>query len=815
MNKTITLLAAGLFLISIILLISILLLLSSDESAIESVSRSSQSASGAITASQPDSAPEELSSLKTSAEVSTFTIVCHIKNSSDQSMENASVTLESIPGSTYQHSASTDVMGVCRLIALHPGQYKLSAKAEGYTAAEETLTISRHTNRKQLRVLVLQPPAYTLYGRILSHDNTPVSGARIYCASTASTQTSFIPETEQFSQASPHAVSQPDGSFIIKNLASSSYLLYATADGCLPNYKKIQIKHDHTEITRLDAKARLDGIIRDQWNRAVANATVTISSQGDDGVFNKTVISQANGCFKILGLPPHNSTLTASADGYQTSRKEIDISLSGHNTNLTLDAASISITGKLIHADTKQPLENISLELYDYRVGAAHPTLVQKIISSANGSFQFKDVIPAIYTIRFDQTDHRQFVPHAISLPLSLRNISNVVFEIEQYGTATGKVTDQHGQPIANAEVELLTNNSDLTRVMTDQQGRYIFPRLSTARQIKQSEEESGRLMASHPDYAAGCSDAFKFKTGQNLENIDITLNQGISINGKVFSQQARPIPNALVFCQSFPKRGDRRETYTDNKGNYLLTHIPLKSLDQSSFTSIGASADEYELLIHTVELSGQDINGRNFVLRNAKELAGQVLLPDGSPAAGAKLMLMVKDAYPKITSSDDNGCFQFKNIPETSEAHIAALYGESRYQYPAKLREQRDMFGYGAYFAYKASLQAGDKNISIRLQPENGVIGQVSDNDSSAPITDFRAVLSYQAPGSSNPLTWSIRSGQWISPSPGEFGFSAPLIGEFTLTITSEGYRRYRSKINFEENAIVKTLDIKLSKIN
>jgi len=356
-----------------------------------------------------------------------------------------------------------------------------------------------------------------------------------------------------------------------------------------------------------------------------------------------------------------------------------------------------------------------------------------------------------------------------------------------------------------------LTNKSDTTKVLTDQQGCYVFPRLSIS--LNQAEEETGRLMANHPDYAVGFSNIFKFKTGQSLDNIDITLDQGISISGKIFSQQARPLPNALVFCQLLPDRGDRRETYSDENGYYKISHVPPKSLNQKNIASIGASAASYESKLQSVQLNGKDVTLQHLILRNAQQLAGNVILPDGSPAAGAKLMLMVKDAYPKITTSDKNGHFEFKHIPETSKTHIAALYGESRYQYPANLLEQKDMFGYGAYFAYKSSLQAGDKNINIQLRPENGIIGRVRDKDSGAPVTDFRVVLSYLPPDSSNPLTWSIRSGQWYSPDPGEFGFSAPLTGKFTLTISTEKYHRYRSKINFDENGMVKTLDVKLSK--
>lgn len=815
MNKVLSLLLAGIFFLGIVMSIAALFWFTGipDEKRDEYSSPINQ---------QPVERAVPFSHIEPPPSVSFsqmgYKIHCQINDPEGKPVDKSTVVLTSLDGLAYRHSTATDASGYCRILVLQEGQYRITADAPGFSPVTERLDLTHTSDRTLTKTLTLRPPAYTLRGWVFTHAGKPVNGATVTCRFESPLVPGTPRETEQLPAGADTLIvsttnTPRNGSFCFERLPRGLYRIAAEKNGYLPIDRTIPMQWNQSIAIQIDEKARLNGVVTDEWNRPIEGATASIQSQGRWGTLFTSTTTQANGRFVFFNLPPQTTLIHVEMDGYSPQRETIEIAQSVHEIPFRLAAPPISIQGKVVNAITGEERSDIPLELYDWRINDIEPFLVQETHTRENGAFLFSDLLPADYSIRLAESEEKRFSPTSLDIPRSLESIENLIIKLYPAGIVSGQVANSEGQPVAQAVVELLMLSSRTVSALTDPEGRFDLP-LTINRPLSKEGKEMARILASHPDYAAGFSEEFEFAPGESIENIPVILGKGFSIQGKVTTPQYRPIAGARIIAQVFESRSDRRETITDAEGNYRIGPIsfaiPKEAFGGLQQVALDVRCDGYEYQRRAVPIPEGEMRTENFILHEAGQISGYVVLPDGSPASGAQLTLL--GATQQTTESNRDGWFQFNSVYEVSTLQIIAQYGLSRYHSPNQVRQERNSFGQGAYFAYVLPIPINESNLLIVLQPENGVLGRVLDGETRKPIVDFKATLAYRFPQYDKYLSWSVREGTWNVPAPGLFGFSAPLSGEYLLTIEADGYVPTRHKIAFYENGLVKTLDVRLT---
>jgi hypothetical protein len=136
-----------------------------------------------------------------------------------------------------------------------------------------------------------------------------------------------------------------------------------------------------------------------------------------------------------------------------------------------------------------------------------------------------------------------------------------------------------------------------------------------------------------------------------------VFLSTGHEIAGVVVDAEARPVARALV-----RGAGRRFTTHTDDRGGFTISRLPTGPVD------LEAEADGFLAAEIEVE-AGRDRTVR-IVLERAALLKGTLLLPDGSPAAFLRLVLVDVGAAsrerlePFPFRTDEDGSFEIEAVP-------------------------------------------------------------------------------------------------------------------------------------------------------
>ncbi len=122
-----------------------------------------------------------------------------------------------------------------------------------------------------------------------------------------------------------------------------------------------------------------------------------------------------------------------------------------------------SLSGSVEDSVSQQPVEGVMVV-----VGPGSKSAT----TDAKGAFQFKDIDPGAHTLRAFSESHR-FTGKIVSLTCN-QDLSGVRLKMDPMSTLAGKVLDENGEPVAGAQVDLVSRDYFVGKL------RYIVSSVAT-----------------------------------------------------------------------------------------------------------------------------------------------------------------------------------------------------------------------------------------------------------------------------------------------------------------------------------------------
>ena len=360
---------------------------------------------------------------------------------------------------------------------------------------------------------------------------------------------------------------------------------------------------------------------------------------------------------------------------------------------------SCSISGVVVRAQTGEPLKKARVAIYSLnedRHGYSATT-------NDAGRFLLEGIAPGNYELKVERTG---FVTqsfgvdpsngHRVNLALDAgKKISNLLVRMPLWAVISGRITDQDGDPVANAEVSALqsyvdeghrklspsqtalTNDLGEYRLYGLAKGRYYlhteYTERSPVTMLRSTSEDSTTAYA--PIFYPGTADVSRATTvtlasGQELPSVDFRLvaTRAMRIRGHVYSAIPGKRP-PLLCCVYLKPRNNISGTNTFSRPGYPLGikgDFEIDAVVPGSYFIVAAVGGH--IIVHAaripVEVSNANLEDVNLTLFPGVDLTGRITVEGREPFDRSTLQVSLTSADPETPGVDAvvrrDGTFEF-----------------------------------------------------------------------------------------------------------------------------------------------------------
>ncbi len=523
----------------------------------------------------------------------------------------------------------------------------------------------RFNSRQSMRMLVLSiallclgmlfnEPAgaaekITISG-VVTADNNPVSGARIYFS---------IQDTYNYSdyRAEKAAKTKKDGSFEFtidsdrlagNRWISASVVVYS---------KKYAIgwaqllrgsARENLKI-KLGKAASVSGTVQDSNGNPIKNATVTIRHL-NIGYMSRTppIICEiheltqktgSDGIFELNNLPENiNLGMLITAEDY--GRVENMGVRSGYNDLQFILEPEGRIEGSVIYAPNGKPAKDVTIAVQnlDYTAGR-YPHIVT---TNRKGNFTLSHLKSGMYTVKVLQNDRsKEWVNDSVKniAVESEQTTQNVNLSLIEGGIVTGTIGDKEtGEPIEGQRVgarpDGMMSYSESFSAYTDKAGFYQLRVIPGKLRIYSSSPEGYTW-----SYESVTVD---IKEGETVDGTDFLFSKGISITGKALSPDGSSVPGVVIIGGRNYRRGAMWQgmVTSDTEGNFTIS-----GLNEGMTYSFKAENSEKRLRGNIeAEISPDNDIVIQLEKYETATVKGRIVSEQGSPLAGVEVWVYISE---------------------------------------------------------------------------------------------------------------------------------------------------------------------------
>jgi RNA polymerase sigma factor (sigma-70 family) len=431
------------------------------------------------------------------------------------------------------------------------------------------------------------------------------------------------------------------------------------------NARELRTIHDDDPKGTL----RLEGQVIDEHDAPVAHAMVAIDA-------NPPIVveTENDGAFVFEGLIRRDYRLEATAGDRYAGPARLRLTEKPEPVTLrmrkggTVEVTVTELAGGAPVAGAQVELRStLTWKATTDRAGIAHLTGVgpgwQPLVARADG-----------------------FAQHARMLSTSgnADAVEHVSLSLARGASLAGRVVDDKGKPVANAQV-VATSAGDALPVV-DPRRDGVMTGADGAFSIATVPAGTWRLTATAGDYAPTTAPPLTVDGEHARSGIELRLSAGAVVRGVVKSSNGAPIAAAdvSVVVHGYVPWRARRQAFTDAAGKFTIRGLASRAVDVVAWHDSGASA------IVRADLAANREQDVTLVLDIAGAITGTVVDTSGAPLGDAQVVAepewtggtgdraawSVRGVQETVT--DQAGAFRFAGMPDGAYRVRAARPGAS-----------------------------------------------------------------------------------------------------------------------------------------
>lgn len=341
---------------------------------------------------------------------------------------------------------------------------------------------------------------------------------------------------------------------------------------------------------------------------------------------------------------------------------DYDVSVEGFTIKVT--RARYHIDGKVLQHIGSSVAVGATVTLYE----SDQETVVERMTVSTNGEFHFT-VPRGDYYIKAEWVKEDYYYSYASPLPISNRDLRPTLTLLQTY-SISGVVSDNHGNPLPDAQVVVRLGDRIVDTVTTNELGQYNVDRLPGSVYVLQARYSHGGsiyLSEGRPGKPMGFNAIVDLIITLPSENIPYS-----AATGRVVDKNGQGVSSILVHCRNDAVYPNTlvMETVTDSTGSFTLRRLP-----EGNYTLTFLNAEGNELRVDhpatfttpnaetTIPLGNIVLSGGTVLPSTptgAGMLSGVALDKDGQPAQGAQVIVTDKSTgkVQDILTTDSSGIF-------------------------------------------------------------------------------------------------------------------------------------------------------------
>ena len=570
------------------------------------------------------------------------------------------------PDATSADNGSFRMSGI-----VYGNPYRLTIRAAGFASSAIELppyepgaaagpVRIRLTNGRQAR------------GRVVDTDGNPVAGAEVKLTWPEQKQSRFASLLRE--DATEAVATNEQGAFRIAAVNTGEYNLSVShAEHVSPGALPVEVPEGRGEIDlgefTLVPGAEILGVVVDPDQEPVEGASIRFRSYGWARDQERTATTDADGNFRLAGLPHEQIDLTVEAEGYALSTLQGARPATGEPILIQL-ARGASLSGRVLTAaGTAAAGARVNLEPDDSTRMRVRDWYLRdtRTRTDGDGHFSFGHVIPGLW---FVEASAGNEAARTDRLELVSGSERTVELRLHAQDRLTVIVTAPSGQPVTEARIRLEPKDAGQSSEYgtTDGSGR---ARLEVA-------AGPATVTVEHPEHV---DERREIVVEPGDTELAVQLQAGAEISGFVRSETGTP---ATATVEAHTERA--ANTDVDIR-RYLYPPTTTLSGSDGSFRLTGLEAGRYFLVARAaghpesgpaepIDVDGRDVAGVEIVLESGASLRGAVTgLP---PADLAQVTITTtRLAQWQTATPDSEGNFIIENLaPGTWQ--VAARRGDS-----------------------------------------------------------------------------------------------------------------------------------------
>jgi molybdopterin-binding protein len=269
--------------------------------------------------------------------------------------------------------------------------------------------------------------------------------------------------------------------------------------------------------------------------------------------------------------------------------------------------------------------------------------------------------------------------------------LAGTVFAQELPGKISGRVLGLDGKALAGARVTLQEiGRAQSLATVSDDSGHFVFPQVPPGLYSLSAEKGAYVSQLFSAENAIDTT-PIRVEAGATLSKIDLRLEKGAVITGKITEENGEPVVLASVEAielgrTSAPPRDTKQARFlTDDRGIYRLFGLPpgrylisahqtsLAGRNQEQITSYypGVSSQRMASLVEVT--AGAEVTNVDFAFKRRDNspgvLRGLITLLDGTALQAATIYAYTRDSQATRVSAtpQPDGSYEFTNLPSGS----------------------------------------------------------------------------------------------------------------------------------------------------